>query len=67
MRQAEEFNKSLDLTGLIFTKCDGSSKAGSAVGIVENQFRLPILVSEKMSRILDIFELDSFLNAGIES
>ena len=35
LRQAEEFNKALKLTGLIFTKCDGSSKAGGAVGIVE--------------------------------
>ena len=36
LRQAEEFNKALALSGLIFTKCDGSSKAGSAVGIVES-------------------------------
>lgn len=70
MRQAEEFNKSLDLTGLIFTKCDGSSKAGSAVGIVEN-LQVPIAyigVGEDVED-LDIFKLDSFLNAllGIES
>lgn len=64
MRQAEEFNKSLELTGLIFTKCDGSSKAGSAVGIVEN-LQVPIAyigVGEDVED-LDIFELDSFLNA----
>src|SRR5574343_288801 len=33
IRQAEEFNKYLGLTGIIFTKCDGSSKAGAAVPI----------------------------------
>lgn len=64
MRQAEEFNKSLELSGLIFTKCDGSSKAGSAVGIVEN-LQVPIAyigVGEDVED-LDIFELDSFLDA----
>lgn len=64
MRQAEEFNKSLNLSGLIFTKCDGSSKAGSAVGIVEN-LQVPIAyigVGEDVED-LDIFDLDLFLNA----
>lgn len=69
MRQAEEFNKCLDLTGLIFTKCDGSSKAGSAVSIVQS-LNVPIVyigVGEDVAD-LDIFNLDGFLNAllGIE-
>lgn len=69
LRQAEEFNKSLDLTGLIFTKCDGSSKAGSAVSIVQ-QLDVPIIyigVGEEVED-LDIFHLDSYLDAllGIE-
>jgi len=42
LKQAEEFHKYLNLTGLIFTKCDGSSKAGCAVAIVD-QLKLPIL------------------------
>ena len=41
IRQAEEFHRALQLTGLIFTKCDGSSKAGAAVSIVEN-LQVPI-------------------------
>lgn len=70
LRQAEEFNKSLELTGLVFTKCDGSSKAGSAVGIVE-KLQVPIAyigVGEDVDD-LNIFELDNFLNAllGIEA
>lgn len=64
IRQAEEFHKSLDLTGLIFTKCDGSSKAGSAVSIVE-QLKLPIVyigVGET-AEDLDIFQIDDYLKA----
>jgi fused signal recognition particle receptor len=64
LRQAEEFNKTLDLTGLIFTKCDGSSKAGSAVGIVK-QLEVPIVyigVGESVDDI-DIFDLDLYLDA----
>lgn len=70
LRQAEEFNKSLQLSGLIFTKCDGSAKAGSAVSIVQN-LGVPIIyigVGENVED-LDIFDLDAYLNAllGIES
>ncbi len=64
LRQAEEFNKALALSGLIFTKCDGSSKAGSAVGIV-NTLQVPIVyigVGEDVED-LDIFNLDNFLDA----
>jgi fused signal recognition particle receptor len=64
LRQAEEFNKTLDLTGLIFTKCDGSSKAGSAVGIVK-QLEVPIVyigVGESVDDI-NIFDLDLYLDA----
>jgi fused signal recognition particle receptor len=70
LRQAEEFNKSLELSGLIFTKCDGSSKAGSAVSIVQS-LKVPIVyigVGEDVDD-LDIFNLDNFLDAllGIEA
>lgn len=64
LRQAEEFNKALKLSGLIFTKCDGSSKAGSAVGIVQT-LQVPIVyigVGEDVED-LDIFNLDAFLDA----
>lgn len=64
LRQAEEFHKTLGLTGLIFTKCDGSSKAGSAVSIVE-QLKIPIAyigVGEG-AEDLDIFQVDDYLKA----
>lgn len=64
IRQAEEFHKALNLSGLIFTKCDGSSKAGSAVSIV-SQLKLPIAyigVGETADD-LDVFNIDDYLNA----
>ena len=64
LRQAEEFHKTLGLTGLIFTKCDGSSKAGSAVTIVE-QLKLPIayIGVGETAEDLDVFNVDDYLHA----
>src|SRR5690606_8270820 len=42
LKQAQEFNKALDLSGIIFTKCDGSAKAGGAVAIVD-ELKVPII------------------------
>ncbi|MCO4792526.1 MAG: signal recognition particle-docking protein FtsY [Bacteriovoracaceae bacterium] len=67
MRQAEEFHKTLELNGLIFTKCDGSSKAGSAVAIVQ-QLNVPISyigVGEGVED-LDVFNLDQYLSALLD-
>ena len=64
IRQAQEFHKALSLTGLIFTKCDGSSKAGSAISIV-GQLGVPIFyigVGESVDD-LDVFHLKEYLNA----
>lgn len=70
LKQAQEFNKALQLTGIIFTKCDGSAKAGSAVGIVD-QLKVPITyigVGESVDDLLS-FEMDSYLKTlvGIET
>ena len=62
LKQAQEFNKALQLTGIIFTKCDGSAKAGSAVGIVD-QLQVPITyigVGESVDD-LHLFDLDLYL------
>jgi len=67
LRQAEEFHKTLDLTGLIFTKCDGSSKAGSAISIVQ-KLKTPIAyigVGENVED-LEIFDLDDYLKALLD-
>ncbi len=67
LKQADEFNRFLNLTGLIFTKCDGSSKAGSAVGIVKN-LQVPIVyigVGEE-AQDLDLFVLDDYLKSLLD-
>ena len=64
LQQAKEFHKALNLTGLILTKCDSSSKAGGAVGIVQ-ALRCPIVsigVGEKVGD-LNIFRLEEYLQA----
>ncbi|MBT3983577.1 MAG: signal recognition particle-docking protein FtsY [Bacteriovoracaceae bacterium] len=67
LRQAEEFQKALGLTGLIFTKCDGSSKAGNAVAIVQ-KLKVPITyigVGESVED-LDAFNLEEYLGALLD-
>ncbi|RLA63254.1 MAG: signal recognition particle-docking protein FtsY [Epsilonproteobacteria bacterium] len=67
IRQAEEFNKALDLTGLIFTKCDGSSKAGAAIPIVQS-LNVPITyigVGESVDD-LNPFVTDDYLKALLD-
>lgn len=64
LRQAQEFNKALGVTGLIFTKCDGSSKAGSAISIVD-ELKAPIVyigVGESVED-LQVFDLKEYLQA----
>ncbi len=70
LRQAEEFNNALQLSGLIFTKCDGSAKAGSGVSLI-HKLNVPIQyigVGEGVED-LDVFNTDDYLNGllGIES
>ena len=68
LRQAEEFHKYLELSGLILTKCDGSSKAGSAVSI-QSELNVPIAyigVGEGVED-LDRFNTDSYLDALIDA
>ena len=67
LKQAENFNKTLDVTGLVFTKCDGSSKAGNAISITQS-LKVPITyigVGESVED-LELFDLDSYLNALLD-
>lgn len=70
LKQAQEFHKALQLTGIIFTKCDGSAKAGSAVGIVD-QLRVPITYIGVGESVEDFesFDLDLYLKTlvGLET
>ncbi|MBF0205248.1 MAG: signal recognition particle-docking protein FtsY [Oligoflexia bacterium] len=67
LKQAQEFNSTLGVTGLVFTKCDGSSKAGSAVGIIDT-LQLPIYyigVGEGVED-LDRFDLQYYLSSLLD-
>lgn len=64
LKQAQEFNNSLELSGIVLTKCDGSSKAGSAVSIVD-ALKVPVTyigVGENVED-LNIFALNEYLDA----
>ncbi len=70
LKQAQEFHKALQLTGIIFTKCDGSAKAGSAVGIVDS-LKVPIRYIGVGESVEDLhqFDLDLYLKTlvGLET
>ncbi len=67
IRQAEEFTKSVDVTGLILTKLDGTAKGGIVVGI-SHEFQIPVKyigVGEGIDD-LQIFDSRRFVNALFE-
>jgi fused signal recognition particle receptor len=66
LRQAREFNRALDLDGLIITKLDGTAKGGIAVA-VSHELGLPILCIGVGERIEDLrpFDAEEFARALI--
>jgi fused signal recognition particle receptor len=64
IRQAEEFTKSVEVTGLILTKLDGSAKGGIVIGI-SNEFKIPVKyigVGEGIHD-LQVFDRQRFVSA----
>jgi len=64
IRQAEEFTKSVDVTGLVLTKLDGTAKGGIVLGI-SNEFQIPVKyigVGEKLDD-LQVFDRQAFVRA----
>lgn len=64
IRQAEEFTKSVDVTGLVLTKLDGTAKGGIVIGI-SNEFGIPVKyigVGEGIED-LQIFDRAAFVRA----
>jgi len=62
LRQAEEFTKSVDVTGLVLTKLDGTAKGGIVI-CISNEFNVPVKyigVGEKMED-LQVFDKSSFV------
>ena len=64
IRQAEEFTKSVDVTGLILTKLDGTAKGGIVIGI-SNEFGVPVKYIGVGERIddLQVFDRRRFTDA----
>jgi fused signal recognition particle receptor len=64
IRQAEEFTKAVEVTGLILTKLDGTAKGGIVIGI-SNEFNIPVKyigVGEGIED-LQVFDRPSFVSA----
>ncbi len=64
IRQAQEFTRSVDVTGLILTKLDGTAKGGIVIGI-SNEFGIPVKyigVGEKIDD-LQVFDRSRFVDA----
>lgn len=64
IRQAEEFTRSVDVTGLALTKLDGTAKGGIVIGI-SNEFQIPVKyigVGEKIDD-LQVFDRNAFVDA----
>ena len=64
IRQAEEFTKSVEVTGLVLTKLDGSAKGGIVIGI-SNEFKIPVKyigVGEGIND-LQVFDRERFVTA----
>ncbi len=67
IRQAEEFTKSVDVTGLVLTKLDGTAKGGIVIGI-SNEFQIPVKyigIGEKITD-LQVFDREAFVRALFE-
>jgi fused signal recognition particle receptor len=64
IRQAEEFTRAVQVTGLILTKLDGTAKGGIVIGI-SNEFRIPVQyigVGEGVDD-LQVFDSKRFVDA----
>lgn len=64
IRQAEEFTKSVDVTGLVLTKLDGTAKGGIVIAI-SHEFQIPVKyigVGEGIED-LQIFDSQRFVGA----
>ena len=64
MRQAEEFTRRVDVTGLVLTKLDGTARGGIVI-CISNEFRIPVKyigVGEGLED-LQVFDRKSFVDA----
>lgn len=64
LRQAEEFARSVEVTGIAVTKLDGTAKGGVVIGI-SSDFRIPVKYIGVGERIedLEVFDRRAFVDA----
>jgi fused signal recognition particle receptor len=64
LHQAREFTKSVDVTGLVLTKLDGTARGGIVIGI-SNEFQIPVKYIGVGERIedLQVFDRQRFVEA----
>ena len=56
--QAKDFNKTTELTGLVLTKLDGSSKGGVVIAI-RNEMKLPVKLVGLGEKVNDLADFDA--------
>ena len=64
LRQAQEFTRSVDITGLVITKLDGTARGGIVIGI-SHEFNVPVKyigVGEQLDD-LQVFDRTCFVSA----
>lgn len=68
IRQAKEFTASVDVTGLIVAKLDGTAKGGAVFGIQE-ALGLPVryVGTGESMELLEVFEPEAFVDAIVSS
>ena len=66
LQQAREFNKALDLDGIIVTKLDGTAKGGISVAIA-HELELPLYKIGVGEGIEDLQDFDALARSGVSS
>ena len=64
--QVKAFKETVDITGLILTKLDGTAKGGAVLGIVsENKIPIKFIGVGEQIDDMEIFNSEDFVNAII--
>jgi len=68
IRQAEEFTKATQVTGLVLTKLDGTARGGALIGVYD-RFRIPIKLVGIGEQATDLqgFNVEQFVSGLFES
>ena len=64
LNQAQEFNETVPLSGLVLTKLDGTARGGAVVSVVD-ELRLPVKFIGVGETVEDLqpFDAEAFVNA----